>query len=138
MIRASRLKIFADRCAELIGAFNYAGLQAEIEKLDRMLRELPAADRNEDRTAALKASVHARAARCGWSSAEIDALLAIVAPAHIAAIAWQGVGTADGREISRESIRTGMRSAAFSDAGWAKHLASMPKIEAPGEASRDR
>jgi hypothetical protein len=102
-------------------------------QLEVALREAKGAMSRPDplRAQALLESVHARCSAAGLASEEIAGLLEMVQPSEILAITWKGATTKDGRGISREELRERLRTAAYSDDGWRKYLASLPRIEAP-------
>src|ERR1700735_5049550 len=106
---------------------DFKNLELEMEKLAHSLRRyrhgLPA-----DADAALKKQTNDIANQNNlhmlahdWAAEEVDAAKAKAQPATIVAFTWHGARTSDGRELSRESIRQGMRSAAYSDEGWRKY-----------------
>jgi hypothetical protein len=68
----------------------------------------------------------------GYVSEEIDGALMMADLSNIAEMRWDCVVLRDGTKIDRRAVRDGLRTAAYSDDAWRRHLASdFPKIEEP-------
>jgi hypothetical protein len=135
---SSYLEIFFNRCDHLLRVFKYSEMPALAEQLEKDLRQvkLTHARPTEAAVTASRGTIHSHGQAQGWVSAEIDAAEKLAEPSRIGTITWRGLTTNDGREISRESVRSSLRYAAYSDEKWGEYLASLPKIQAPSEDPR--
>jgi hypothetical protein len=125
------LEEYAQRCERALVTFAYSDLPAAVTWLDQRARQAALNRPTEGEQIALRETVHGRGASCGWTPEEIDRLIAVVGdPTQISKITWRSATVGD-REIDRMELRQSLRTAAYSNAGWEKHLASFPKIQAP-------
>jgi hypothetical protein len=110
---------------------DFPALLREIHALEQRLRQYAIQRPDPDRVHALLESVYPQGSANRWMSEETETAIKMAEPSTIVAITWSGARTADGRELSRESVRAGMRTAAYSDDSWRKYLATLPPIAAP-------
>lgn len=111
---------------------DFGGLQTEIYELDQRLRQFAIRPRDAIHEQASNAAFYARCKMAGWAGEETDLLRGAVPDlANIIEITWRAAKLRDGRELDRNWIREHMRGAAYSNEGWQKYLAGLPKIAAP-------
>jgi hypothetical protein len=130
---ASYLQIFFDRSAELQRAYRFdqmPPLAAQLE-LDLRQAKLGLERPDEGRQQNLRAQISKACADLRWHQVETEELLRVSDPSLIVSITWRGAETNDGRTLTREALRERTRTAAYSDDGWRRYLATLPRIEAP-------
>jgi hypothetical protein len=130
----SWVKQYIDRCREILLRRDILAEGVVLEQNLRRLTLLQERRPSELKQIAVREGLHRQAAEWGWVSAESDGLLVVVDndPSRVASLDWRRATLTDGTKISREELRESLRTPAYSNAGWAKHLASgFPAIRPP-------
>jgi hypothetical protein len=119
------------RCAVLLRNFDYASLPAEVERLERALREVAMAPRDEAKAIAARESVFNRGERAGWISKEVDFAMAALQPGEsLTTFSFDRVVTSSGRELDRAALRAGNRPPSWSnDATWNSQFLKIERVE---------
>jgi hypothetical protein len=132
------LEEYAQRCERALVTFAYSDLPAAVTWLDQHARQAALNRPTEAEQIALRETIHGRAAACGWTPEEIDGLIAAAGdPRVISMITWRSA-IVSGQAVDRMELRQSLRTAAYSDSGWNKHVAAMPPIKAPEGQTNDR
>ena len=135
---SGRLNDFFAQCEQRLAVYKYDEMPPLAGQLEVDLRQvkLTMARPDEKAVTATRETVFNNGRAEGWTSEEIDAAEMMAKPSRITAFTYRNVTIEGGREVGREEVRSSMRTASYSNAGWEAYLSTLPKIQAPQEEPR--